>query len=102
LCHLENFFPGNWNIGLYRIIEHCLRRMPHSLPGSSVSIIAEKQSSGIRVLLECESPGSWEEGVPDKLDLLLMQQRAYSFGASVIPEFEKSVRRLAIYISERN
>lgn len=102
LRHLENFFPGNWNIGLYRIIEHCVRRIPHALPGSSFSIIAEKQASGICVILECDSPGQEEEDVPGKLDLLLMQQRAYSFGASVIPEFDKSGRRLAIYIAERN
>lgn len=81
---LQNVFPSGWNIEFYRIVQEALTNILKHANTCTVSLVAEKTPSGHAMIISdngvCEDNSG---NNPPGLGLLLMQQRAKTFGGKV-------------------
>lgn len=84
LNNLESAFPEGWNLNLYRIVQECLSNVLKHSTGRSLSVICERR--GEYTILNIRNDGSVASDTQHSkggLGLLLMRQRASTFGGQV-------------------
>jgi signal transduction histidine kinase len=83
LAALENF-PGRWNIDFYRIVQEALTNIIKHASASQVSVIARKVGDGIELTISDDGAGLSRGVKSGGVGMLLMQQRARTFGGRVM------------------
>lgn len=81
---LQSIFPGGWNIDLYRIIQEALTNILKHAGADEIRLVTEVTHYGMSVTIKDNgTKDPVERKTEQGIGLLLMQQRAKSFGGKI-------------------